>query len=205
MFGILHHKPLCMLRFKFIFLCGLLLMGSAALPGQTRYSEQDSLVKSTWTAFTKAVKAGDIQGFRALSADCIYCPWCARNTPQEDSVYKRLLNVQGRTGYEQHYPSNNTKLLETFIKEDYSLIFTKAVKKRLGMEANALFTPISYFPELLQQDCAAGQAKAPHAELIEVLLPDLNVSRKKAGPSLAFVFVKQENAYKFCAFALAPE
>jgi hypothetical protein len=52
------------------------ILGSSFSSTLTLNSDNDSLIKAAWEKFYKAILNKDFKTFKAMSTDCINCPWC---------------------------------------------------------------------------------------------------------------------------------
>ncbi len=167
-------------------------------------SDKDSLLKITWTKFSKAILNKDIKTLKAMSADCINCAWCVTNTTKEDTLYKFEKATNMKAWYNKLYSELCFISIDKFIDEDYELIFTKRTKSRMRNKFNLVYSDITDYQRLIAKTCIIDNPEETKLDVKEVLLIDVESTPKHEGARMAFVFIKIKGQYKFCAFSSIP-
>lgn len=167
-------------------------------------SENDSLIKLTWTKFSKAILNKDLKTFRAMSTDCINCAWCVTNTAKEDTLFKVEKATNKKVWFDKLYSELCFISIDELIDEDYDLIFTKRTKSRMRKKFNLVFSDVTYYQRLIAKTCIIDNPEETKLDVKEVLLIDVESTPKHEGPRMAFAFIKINGQYKFCAFSSIP-
>ena len=180
------------------------ILGSSFSSTLTLNSDNDSLIKAAWEKFYKAILNKDFKTFKAMSTDCINCPWCVTNTKKEDTLFNSYRAANHKSWYDTLYSDLSYISIDKFMKEDYDFIFTKKTKSRMRKKYNLVFLDVEIYPRLYAKPCIIDAPDLNKLDPKEVLLVDTEAAPKRDGPRMAFVFIKVKGEYKFCGFSSIP-
>jgi hypothetical protein len=174
----------------------------ASRPGPA--PEPSPELRRAWQAFAQAVRANNRPALRRLSAACLYCPDCATNTRAEQAAFEAYQQQHPDTWYETYQGSRSFLPADAFWREDAPLIFTAHTQARLLSPDKLCFAHNDHNKDLLIAPCLLDSAQAAAAQLVEVLVLDIDPSASTQGLQKSFNFVKTARGYQFCGYYTIP-
>ena len=144
---------------------------------------------NTWKRFLKAIVTQDMTAFRKLSAERIRCLFCLENTENETKEMMRLQTTDP-DWYETLYEEKVYVPIDTFCKEDYPILFTRELVKRLPD------SKLAYAVEEFDRETL-------YEVIIAITQPDEATSEPEGG-LLLFQFIKTPHGYQFWGIDTIP-
>lgn len=164
----------------------------------------DPALRRAWQTFAQAVRKNDLAALRKLSASCITCTDCLRNTGVEEKAFDRYMDQHPDTGFDRLYGPMSFIPAETFWRQDSPLIFDAKAKARLLNPAKLTFIASEQNKAGYVAPCLIKPAEVASTHLYEVLLTTIDPSRGEEGMQKAFAFIKTKQGFKFCAYSTIP-
>lgn len=156
------------------------------------YSEDvstDEKFMKTWNQFALCIINKDLQRFRNLSTDCIACFSCC--TKNESGEYQVVEN--------RFIP------ISSFIRDHYSMIFSKTTRARLLDTAKCSPIESGYNTEVYNNSCISNSKKVlTNPKFKEMLVLVVDPSTEYEGTQQAFAFIETKDGYKFCGYSTIP-
>lgn len=164
----------------------------------------DPELPRTWEKFAQAVRRNDRVALRQLSASCISCTECLRNTPAEAKALDRYRKQHPDTWYDRLYGPMKFIPAETFWREDGAVVFDAKTTARLLNPAKLAFIASDHNQAGYVAPCLLLPAQVAATQLYEVLLTSIDPSPQREGLQQAFAFISTKQGYKFCGYATIP-
>jgi hypothetical protein len=164
----------------------------------------DPELHRVWEKFAQAVRTNDLPTLRQLSAACIRCTECLRNTAAEEKAFDKYMDQHPDTGYDRLFgPLSFIPALDFWRKDAY-LIFDAKTKLRLLNPAKLRFATNDHNKAGYVAPCLIVPAQAAATHVYEVFLTYNDPSEQSEGMEKAFAFVKTRQGYKFCGYSTIP-
>ncbi len=151
--------------------------------------DEISVVAKTWHEYLDAASTNNLKKLKNLSADRIRCLFCLENTEVEEKEIEKCTDTDPNW-YNKRYEEKVYIPINTFLQEDYPLIFTKKFIERLRARQPA------YRAEHFHGQKIYGV-------IIQTLKPG-ELSPGHEGSLYIFQFLKTEKGYQFWGIDTIP-
>jgi hypothetical protein len=150
------------------------------------------------------VLSGDLGKVKQLSANCINCPLCVTDAPEEDSLFEVFRQKNPDTWYDKLYNEMAFIPVDRFLREDFPGIFNTQTKQRLLGKPKFIIHDDETVKNIYYKNCMITPSEIKNAKLFEVFIKIVDPSSKTEGMDAAFAFIKTNHGYKFCGFSTIP-
>ncbi|QCO35505.1 hypothetical protein [Leptospira interrogans] len=164
-------------------------------------NQTESEIQKVWIQFANSILTDDLKETKRLSTNCIYCPECLTNTPEEES---RLEKFQD-SNYDKLYSDLSYISIDTFLEKDKPLFLNAEIKTKLLNPNNYKIDLEDPIPDLFNRSCILSKEEfnstKVYAVLVTVQKPTFN---SEEGSAMKFTFIRTKKGLRFCEYLSIP-
>ncbi|KAK2617465.1 hypothetical protein CFV95_019605 [Leptospira interrogans] len=164
-------------------------------------NQTESEIQKVWIQFANSILTDDLKETKRLSTNCIYCPECLTNTPEEES---RLEKFQD-SNYDKLYSDLSYISIDTFLEKDKPLFLNAEIKTKLLNPNNYkidLEDPIS---DRFNRSCILSKEEFSSTKVYAVSVTVQKPTSNSEGDLLRkFTFIRTKKGLRFCEYLSIP-
>lgn len=164
-------------------------------------NQTESEIQKVWIQFANSILTDDLKETKRLSTNCIYCPECLTNTPEEES---RLEKFQD-SNYDKLYSDLSYISIDTFLEKDKPLFLNAEIKTKLLNPNNYkidLEDPIS---DRFNRSCILSKEEFNSTKVYAVLVTVQKPTSNSEGDlQRKFTFIRTKKGLRFCEYLSIP-
>ncbi|EMI63986.1 hypothetical protein MAL08_17880 [Leptospira noguchii] len=161
-------------------------------------NQTESEIQKAWIQFANSILAGDLKETKRLSTNCIYCPECLTNTPEEESKYQD-------SNYDKFYSNLSYISIDTFLEKDIPLSLNAEIKAKLLNPNNYKIDSEDPIPDRFNRSCIISKEEFSSTKVYAVLVTVQKPTSESEGDvQRKFTFIRTKNGLRFCEYLSIP-
>ncbi|WP_061296100.1 hypothetical protein [Leptospira interrogans] len=161
-------------------------------------NQTESEIQKVWIQFANSILTDDLKETKRLSTNCIYCPECLTNTPEEESQFQD-------SNYDKLYSDLSYISIDTFLEKDKPLFLNAEIKTKLLNPNNYKIDLEDPIPDQFNRSCILSKEEfnstKVYAVLVTVQKPTFN---SEEGSQMKFTFIRTKKGLRFCEYLSIP-
>ncbi|WML96048.1 hypothetical protein RBB68_17695 [Leptospira interrogans] len=164
-------------------------------------NQTESEIQKVWIQFANSILTDDLKETKRLSTNCIYCPECLTNTPEEES---RLEKFQD-SNYDKLYSDLSYISIDTFLEKDKPLFLNAEIKTKLLNPNNYKIDLEDPIPDRFNRSCILSKEEFSSTKVYAVLVTvQKPTSNSEEGSQRKFTFIRTKKGLRFCEYLSIP-
>ncbi len=164
-------------------------------------NQTESEIQKVWIQFANSILTDDLKETKRLSTNCIYCPECLTNTPEEES---RLEKFQD-SNYDKLYSDLSYISIDTFLEKDKPLFLNAEIKTKLLNPNNYKIDLEDLIPDRFNRSCILSKEEFSSTKVYAVLVTVQKPTSNSEGDlQRKFTFIRTKKGLRFCEYLSIP-